>query len=643
MHLISQRIKDYFTARKPLFCFLSWFILGTAFLFCLIALRYLFILLSSDRLFISYVDHSAFFGKVFVLSFTATAFLGHFTLLAFLPLFLLITPLILCFNNQRLIVFFTIISGTLLAIFLCADSFIYANYHFHINLALLKLIYEYGSVDFFGISRKELFFVLGGSLAILIFEITLAFLITKWAMTLSAMKLCKKIFALLFACLYFSYTVLFFSMAKEDFIFSQQTPNFPLYNHLLAAISPYPNTLQYIEKLSNTRFSQPLFPNAPLHYPLHPLVCQPRQKPYNILIITVDTLRYDVINPTLTPHLHAFAKHALQFQQHLSGGNSTQAGLFSLFYSLPSNYWTSMLQQKQGALFIDTLIRQGYQLNILFSSYMIPPFDETIFRSIKHLRKGSAPGETVPDKDHFVTTAFNEFLQTRDQHHPFFAFIFYDTVHDYCSKQNVPMLYPTANLDCMRLTKADKATGIDVYNRYKNAVHYVDNEMAQVFTALKNKGLLANTIVIITSDHGEEFNDTLHNDWGHGTNYTRYQIKAPFIVYFPGHKPAIFSHQTSHYDIVPTLMRRLLRCQNDTKDYSIGKDLFDKHDPAYVLVGSYINMAIVEKTRNATLLTSGEIRMNDNEAEELHDAKLDPRLLADAFLKMRAYYQSQKF
>ncbi|WP_306686870.1 sulfatase-like hydrolase/transferase [Candidatus Coxiella mudrowiae] len=51
-------------------------------------------------------------------------------------------------------------------------------------------------------------------------------------------------------------------------------------------------------------------------------------------------------------------------------------------------------------------------------------------------------------------------------------------------------------------------------NRYRNAAHFDDALVGQVLQALKGHQLLKNTIVIITADHGEEFNENHQNYWG---------------------------------------------------------------------------------------------------------------------------------
>nr|WP_237729042.1 sulfatase-like hydrolase/transferase [Vibrio fluvialis] len=55
-------------------------------------------------------------------------------------------------------------------------------------------------------------------------------------------------------------------------------------------------------------------------------------------------------------------------------------------------------------------------------------------------------------------------------------------------------------------------------NRYRNALYYIDGQIERVLNAVEAQGGLENTIIVITSDHGQEFNDNHKNYWGHGSN-----------------------------------------------------------------------------------------------------------------------------
>jgi len=64
--------------------------------------------------------------------------------------------------------------------------------------------------------------------------------------------------------------------------------------------------------------------------------------------------------------------------------------------------------------------------------------------------------------------------------------------------------------------------------------------------------LMKKTIIIMTGDHGQEANETHSNSWGHNSNFLRYQVQVPLLIYWPGMPPSQYNHLTSHVDVVPT-------------------------------------------------------------------------------------------
>jgi len=133
---------------------------------------------------------------------------------------------------------------------------------------------------------------------------------------------------------------------------------------------------------------------------------------------------------------------------------------------------------------------------------------------------------------------------------------------------------------------------------------------------------IENTIIIFTGDHGQEFNDNKRNFWGHGGNYTDYQIKVPMVVYWPGQKSGNYGHTTSHLDIAPTLMMDLFGCQNSISDYSDGRHLLDPKGRDWLLVGGYFNYAIREVERITTAYATGNYEIFDLSNRVIKDAKL---------------------
>lgn len=95
----------------------------------------------------------------------------------------------------------------------------------------------------------------------------------------------------------------------------------------------------------------------------------------------------------------------------------------------------------------------------------------------------------------------------------------------------------------------------DVMRRlYLADIAYVDREVGRVLEALERTGRAANTIVLVTSDHGEEFYE--HEGWNHGGSVFGEVVRVPLVLAPPnGIAPArVESTLVSQLDVLPTLL-----------------------------------------------------------------------------------------
>jgi arylsulfatase A-like enzyme len=74
---------------------------------------------------------------------------------------------------------------------------------------------------------------------------------------------------------------------------------------------------------------------------------------------------------------------------------------------------------------------------------------------------------------------------------------------------------------------------------YEQEIPRLDAELDQLLSALERRGRLENTIVVVTSDHGESFGEPTgdHDPRGHGTSLYPEQVRVPLMVLAPGRLP----------------------------------------------------------------------------------------------------------
>jgi len=342
-----------------------------------------------------------------------------------------------------------------------------------------------------------------------------------------------------------------------------------------------------------------------LKYPLAPLRCSPRTPSLNVLLVIVDAMRADALTPEASPRLFDFARGAIQFDRHYSGGNSSRPGVFSLFYAIPPTYFDAFAARTRSPVLMDMMREHGYELGIFASSpiYRLVELDRTVFAHVPNLRTETA-GEGSAARDRALTAEWMRWLDRRDASHPFFGFLYYNTAvaveppADYR-----PPIPPPARASAQLRARNE---------RYLAGVHYVDSLVGQALADLERRKLLDRTIVIVTSDHGIEFDENRLGFKGHGTAYSQEQMRTPLVVRWPGRPPQHVAHRTSHNDIAPTLLTELFGCENPPSDYASGSSLFSGAEWSWLVVASYREFAVVEPERVTVVFPAGfEVRGPD--------------------------------
>lgn len=86
---------------------------------------------------------------------------------------------------------------------------------------------------------------------------------------------------------------------------------------------------------------------------------------------------------------------------------------------------------------------------------------------------------------------------------------------------------------------------------YDGEVAYVDYAMKRLFQYLEDNNLFENTVIVFTGDHGESLGD--HGEMTHGYFAYNSTIWIPLFVFIPGMKPSTSQQNVSHIDIFPTV------------------------------------------------------------------------------------------
>lgn len=475
--------------------------------------------------------------------------------------------------------------------FLVVDAVVFSLYRFHIDFFWLDFVVR----DFRGLGiPSSLALLAGGGLATLVL---LERVLYALARRLGRSRLAPaSVLAMALVGLTVSQTIHVIAYEKNDLRITRSTPLLPFYLPLRS----HSYAVRYGDMLPMVRAAAEVGDDggSVLRYPLAPVRRDTTagRRP-NIVMILLESWRADSMNAAVTPRIAAFGRHGIVCREHFSSGNSTVAGIFGLLYGIQPTYWDAVKANSariDNPVLVDVLRDDGYDLAVYArSQFQRHKIADTMFRGIP-VQEDFA-GRSADQWDRDMTDRMLAFL---DDHaggdKPFFLFAFYKASHfSYFTDADHEPFQPTANV-AARVVTGRRERG-PVMNAYRNSLYFDDEQVGRILDRLDAHGLMDDTIVIITSDHAEEFDDDGADCWGHGSNFTRWQTQVPLVMHLPGEAPREITARTSHLDVVPTLLHRYLGVSSDVAAYSDGLDLTAGPVPRQrpLIIASYVNHAVV--------------------------------------------------
>lgn len=300
----------------------------------------------------------------------------------------------------------------------------------------------------------------------------------------------------------------------------------------------------------------------------------------NIILIVVDTLRADQVSldpsaPGLTPRLAQLAGQGVSFARHYSQSSWTIPSTASLLTgTMPIQTGALSLQRMRlgphNQTAAEILAGAGWRTAAFSGNGLIHPnlgFDQGFdrFEIVMPLPLYCwRAGEKL--------TARAKTWIRRNRQLPFFLYLHYVDPHapyfpprEYISFRGPNKISLTDFLQVLVwwgpffIINAPRLELNDTYHTlYRGEVRYLDDCLGQLLDELKKEGLLDNTMIIIASDHGEEFRE--HGLLGHGTSLYDEVLRVPLIIYDGRNKPPrgkVITTTTSNLDLLPTLIEAL--------------------------------------------------------------------------------------
>ncbi|HFV1057806.1 TPA: LPS biosynthesis-modulating metalloenzyme YejM [Escherichia coli] len=553
-----------------------WFALFNILLSLVIGSRYLFI---ADW-------PTTLAGRIY----SYVSIIGHFSFLVFATYLLILFPLTFIVGSQRLMRFLSVILATAGMTLLLIDSEVFTRFHLHLNPIAWQLVINPDENE---MARDwQLMFI--SVPVILLLE--LVFATWSWQKLRSLTRrrrFARPLAAFLFIAFIASHVVYIWADANFYRPITMQRANLPL---------SYPMTARrFLEKhglLDAQEYQRRLIeqgnPDAvSVQYPLSELRYRDMGTGQNVLLITVDGLNYSRFEKQM-PALAGFAEQNISFTRHMSSGNTTDNGIFGLFYGISPSYMDGILSTRTPAALITALNQQGYQLG-LFSS---DGFTSPLYRQAL-LSDFSMPSVRTQSDEQTATQWINWLGRYAQEDNRWFSWVSFNG------------------------TNIDDSNQQAFARKYSRAAGNVDDQINRVLNALRDSGKLDNTVVIITAGRGIPLSEEEETfDWSHG------HLQVPLVIHWTGTPAQRINALTDHTDLMTTLMQRLLHVSTPASEYSQGQDLFNPQRRHYwVTAADNDTLAITTPKKTLVLNNNGKYRTYNLRGERVKDEKPQLSLL----------------
>jgi len=303
----------------------------------------------------------------------------------------------------------------------------------------------------------------------------------------------------------------------------------------------------------------------------------------NLLLLGIDSLRADHMSlygyhRLTTPHIDKLAQGGTVFEFAFSPSIPTTPGYASMLTGLDCFSTNVVALRHQGPMaenvvtLAEVLKAEGYNTTCVgfdgnpasrgFDSYLSyegwGSFEEGRSPKAENLNKVAIPELERLAKDN---KPFFLFLRHMDPHSPYlppapFERMFYGGDEFDPNNDSLKPVYefkPFA--DYFKSWFPPGCTDKEyIIAQYDGAIAYMDACIQNIFAKLEALGLKENTLIVITSDHGETLHD--HECWYDHHGLYDCTLRVPLVFHYPGKVPAgkRYSDYCQLKDIMPTIL-----------------------------------------------------------------------------------------
>jgi arylsulfatase A-like enzyme len=316
-----------------------------------------------------------------------------------------------------------------------------------------------------------------------------------------------------------------------------------------------------------------------------------REPARNVVVLLIDTLRAEKLKPfnprsrVRTPRLDALASESGVFLAAQAPENWTKPSVASVLTGLhPTSHGAKESESRlsdDAMLVSEHLHEAGFATGSFIANGYVSDrfgFDQgwdhytNFIRENKNTDASNVFSEAGDWIEANKDRRFFAYVQTIDPHVPYDPPSeyrrMYDPREDYSGQvtpRSTPELLEEAKGGRVSFDESDRQRLTALHD---GEITQHDHEMGRFIDRLKEMGVWDNTIFVLTSDHGEEFDE--HGSWGHGHSVYQELINVPLLVHGPGIPQSRITQTVSTLDIPATVTSAL---GVDAMPHTEGRDL----------------------------------------------------------------------
>ncbi|MBX7194639.1 MAG: sulfatase-like hydrolase/transferase [Sandaracinaceae bacterium] len=270
-----------------------------------------------------------------------------------------------------------------------------------------------------------------------------------------------------------------------------------------------------------------------------------RERPFNILLVTIDTLRRDHLGVNgyerdTSPRIDAFARTATQFTEVMPQSSRSVLSIPSMLTgAYPSEiargdqyFWAEILPEN--TTFAEVLRDAGYRTEAYIGTSYFARL-RGFYQGFDVVRESSVVRSPRPEP---VEQTIHALTRLRSETRPFLVWTHLMNVHEPYLSDGLPSRY-----------------GPDTVGQYDTEISLADEQLGRLLDAVQELGLADDTAIVLASDHGEAFGE--HDSvFFHASSLYEDQLASMLFLRVPGmtHANARVASPVAFLDVMPTIL-----------------------------------------------------------------------------------------